>query len=90
MNQVLEKMLVSTAKDNKLKFQPLACPNATPTDANVIQVSRSGVATSLISIPNRYMHSQVEVVDLRDLETAANLIAMTVMQITNKTSFIPQ
>lgn len=90
MNQVLERMLVSTARANKLKFQPLACPNATPTDANVIQVSRSGVATSLISIPNRYMHSQVEVVDLRDLDTAANLIAMTVMQITNKTSFIPQ
>ena len=51
---------------------------------------RSGVAAGLISIPNRYMHTQVEVVSLSDLEAIAKLIAETVARIDSKTSFIPR
>jgi endoglucanase len=50
-------------------------PKATGTDANVIQISRDGVATGLVGIPNRYMHSPVEVVHLDDLDHAAKLLA---------------
>jgi endoglucanase len=50
-------------------------PKATGTDANAIQISRAGVATALIGIPNRYMHSPVEVVHLDDLNNAAKLLA---------------
>jgi endoglucanase len=50
-------------------------PRATGTDANVMQLSREGVATGLIGIPNRYMHSPVEIVCLDDLERAATLLA---------------
>lgn len=89
INPVLEELLVSTAKKGKLPYQPLSSPGATPTDANALQVTRAGVATALIGIPNRYMHSQVEVVDMRDLECAAQLIAQTVMRLTAKMSFIP-
>lgn len=89
INPVLHNLLVDTAKKKKIKYQPLSSPGATGTDANAIQVSRSGVATALLGIPNRYMHTPVEVVDLRDLEAAAKLVAETVIRITSRMSFIP-
>ena len=89
INPVLEGLLVDTAKKKKLPVQSLAAPRATGTDANVIQVSRAGVAAALIGLPNRYMHTSAEVVDLRDLDVAAKLIAETAHRITKKTSFIP-
>ena len=89
VNPRIGELLVKTAKKKNLKYQLLATPGATGTDANAMQITRQGVAAALIGIPNRYMHTQVELVDLRDLETAAKLIAETVLQITAKTSFIP-
>jgi endoglucanase len=41
----------------------------------MLQISRGGVATGLISIPNRYMHSAVEMISLEDIDRAADLIA---------------
>ncbi|MBX7106530.1 MAG: M42 family metallopeptidase [Gemmataceae bacterium] len=64
---------VATARD--IKLQVRGAPRATGTDANAIQISRSGVAAGLVGIPNRYMHSPVEVVALSDLENAATLLA---------------
>ncbi|MDD2943623.1 MAG: M42 family metallopeptidase [bacterium] len=89
INPVLEGLLVETAKKKKLPWQSISAPRATGTDANAIQINRAGVAAALIGLPNRYMHSQVECVDLRDLQNAAQLIAATVLGISNKTSFIP-
>lgn len=89
INPVVERLLVDTAKKKKIPFQPRAAPGATGTDANAIQVSRAGVAAALVSIPNRYMHTQVELVDLRDLELSAKLLAETILGITKRTSFIP-
>jgi len=90
INPVLEELLTATAKKKRIKFQTLAAPGATGTDANVIQVSRGGVAAALIGLPNRYMHTQVELVDLRDLESATKLLAETIFAITSRTSFIPK
>lgn len=89
INPVLEDLLVTTAKKKKIKFQTIGAPGATGTDANAMQVSRSGVAAALIGLPNRYMHTSVEVVDLRDLDAAAKLIAETILSITKRKSFIP-
>jgi len=47
----------------------------TGTDADAIHLSRAGVATGLVSIPSRYMHSPVEMVSLADVDAAARLIA---------------
>ncbi len=55
------------------------------TDADPIMRSGAGIATGLVSIPNRYMHSPSELVSLRDLDTAARLIAGYVRTITNET-----
>lgn len=89
INPVLGELLNNTAKKKKIKHQTLSSPGATGTDANAMQISRSGVAAALIGIPNRYMHTQVEVVDLRDLEAASQLLAETVMAMTSRMTFLP-
>jgi endoglucanase len=67
--------LEAAAKRAGVPYQVRGVPKATGTDANVIQISREGVATGLVGIPNRYMHSPVEVVHLDDLDHAAKLLA---------------
>ena len=81
---------MKTAKSKRIPYQMEAAPGGTPTDANVIQLTRSGVATALVSVPNRYMHTQVEVVSLSDLETTSRLIAETVASISRRTNFLPE
>jgi tetrahedral aminopeptidase len=90
INHKLYDLFVETAKQKKIPHQLAAAPGATGTDANAIQISRAGVATGLIGIPNRYMHTPVEVVSLKDLEACAELIAETVLRIDAKTSFVPE
>ncbi len=89
INPVLEELIKTTAKKKKIDFQPLGAPGATGTDANALQITRRGVAAALIGIPNRYMHTQIEMVDLRDLEAAAKLIAESVLAMDAKLTFIP-
>src|SRR5262245_5590987 len=67
--------LEAAAKGREIPVQVRGVPRATGTDANVIQLTREGVATGLVGIPNRYMHSPVEVVHLGDLEKAAQVLA---------------
>ena len=90
INQPLEALLVKTARAKRIPYQKEAAPSATPTDANAIQLTRAGVATALIGLPNRYMHTQVEIVSLSDLVAAARLIAETVARIDRRTTFIPE
>lgn len=89
INPVLRKLMQETADKKKIKWQPEPEPRATGTDANSIQISRAGVATGLVSIPNRYMHTPVEIVHLGDLEHAARLIAETCAKITEEMDFTP-
>ncbi len=74
INPVLEKALFKTAKRIKIPYQVTAEPRGTGTDANAMQLSRGGVATALLSIPNRYMHTPVEVISLKDLQTSIKLL----------------
>lgn len=90
INPPLERLLVQTAKAKRIPFQREAAPGGTGTDANVMQLSRAGVATALVSVPNRYMHTPVEVVSLADLEATARLVAETVARIDKTSSFIPE
>jgi putative aminopeptidase FrvX len=69
------ELLVETAEDAGIEYSVGASGRGTSTDADVIQISRSGIATGLVSIPLRYMHSPVELVDLGDLEATVELIA---------------
>jgi len=82
-------LMVKTADEEKIPYQIEGAPRGTGTDANAIQLTRAGVATGLISIPNRYMHSPCEIVNLDDVENVAKLIAHTVARIDDSTDFIP-
>ena len=69
-------LLVATAEREKIHHTFSGSGNRTGTDADAIQITRSGIPTGLVSIPLRYMHSPVEMVDLDDVEaTVALLVA---------------
>ena len=89
INARLFDLLVETAKKWNIPYQIVAEPSATGTDANAIQLSRSGVATALVSVPNRYMHSSCELVSLNDVDNCARLLAHAVRMITTKTDLMP-
>lgn len=67
--------LISAAERENIPYTLEAAGRYTGTDADVIQFSRAGVATGLVSVPNRYMHSPNEIVEIKDLEDSARLIA---------------
>jgi len=72
--QVYE-MLCETAERLGIEYTVEGSGRRTGTDADAIQVSRSGIPTGLVSVPLRYMHSPVEMVDLDDLEQVIELVA---------------
>jgi len=90
INPVVYEGLVRAAKGKKIPYQLGGAARPTGTDANAIQISRAGVAAGLVSVPNRYMHSPVEVISLKDLENAAKLLAEFVVQVSRETDFTPQ
>ena len=90
INPALFDLLAATAKELKIPVQFTGIPRATGTDANVMQISRGGVATALVKIPLRYMHTPVEVLSLSDLDNAVRLIVATLSNISDKSLFIPR
>jgi endoglucanase len=90
INPHLFELLTVAAEKEKIALQHTASPRATGTDANVMQISRGGVATALVKIPLRYMHTPVETVSLADLEDAARLIVAALGRIKSKEEFIPR
>ncbi|MEA3403577.1 MAG: M42 family metallopeptidase [Armatimonadota bacterium] len=89
INPVIGAMLQDTAEEKNIPYVVQAAPRGTGTDANIMQLTREGVATGLVSIPNRYMHTPVEIVSLSDLENAAKLVAETVAKINEDVDFTP-
>lgn len=90
INPALFDLITDTAEREGIPVQLTGIPRATGTDANVMQISRKGVATALVKIPLRYMHTPVEVLSLSDLENAVRLITATLGRIGPKDNFIPR
>ncbi|MFO0899658.1 MAG: M42 family metallopeptidase [Pirellulales bacterium] len=90
MNPVVVERLIDTAKSNSIDYQLGASGRATGTDANSMQVNRGGMATGLVSIPNRYMHSPVEMISLDDLDRAADLLAAFALGLGGQDDFVPR
>lgn len=89
-NIVLGEIIRNTAKKHKIAYQDTAAHRASGgTDTCAIQLARAGVATALVSVPNRYMHSQVEVCDLRDIDNTIRLLTETIANLKGTESFIP-
>jgi endoglucanase len=89
INPVVERQLAHVAKEHGIPVQMKATPRGTGTDANAMQLSRDGVATGLIGIPNRYMHSPVEMVHFGDVENASRLIAEWIASLPADANFLP-
>jgi endoglucanase len=79
--------LVACAKKAKIPYQTEADPRPTGTDARALQMARGGVATGLVSIPLRYMHTPSEVVDLKDVENCVKLFVAFAKSIGKDESF---
>lgn len=89
-NNPLGRRIREIAKKRRIPIQEEAGFRASGgTDTAVIQLTRGGVATALVSIPNRYMHSAVEVCDLRDVEAAIKLLVETILTLRPGDKFIP-
>ena len=67
--------LIAAAEAADIPYTLQADSRSTGTDADAIQFQRAGIATGLVSCPNRYMHSPNEMVDLEDVENCARVIA---------------
>jgi endoglucanase len=89
MNPVVTRRLMETAHAKEIPFQRSATGRATPNDANSLQINRAGVATGLVAIPNRYMHSAVEMISLDDIDHAADLLAQFALSVAADEEFTP-
>jgi endoglucanase len=89
INPRVFERLEETARSREITIQARGAPRATGTDANAIQLCRDGVAAGLIGIPNRYMHSPVEVVSLNDLDRAAQLLAEFCLGVSSQVDWTP-
>ena len=79
--------LIDVAEDKKIDHTLAAEGRTTSTDADAINMSRDGVPTGLVSVPLRYMHSPVEVVQFSDVEAAAQVIADFALSLPADTDF---
>ena len=90
MNPVVVDRLRSAGDSADIPLQWGAIGRGSGTDANAMQLARSGVAAGLVSVPNRYMHSAVEMISLDDIDRAADLLAEFVLGIEADTDFTPR
>jgi len=74
VNPILGALIEATADQHAIPCQVDGFPGPTPTDASMMQVAREGVATALVKIPLRYMHSPAEVISLADVDHAVSLL----------------
>lgn len=92
-NVLLVRLLQDVAAEKEIKVQNVANGSATGgTDTCKIQLAQSGVATALLSIPNRYMHTPVEVCDLRDVDEIIALLVEAIKKIDAEKvfNFVPE
>ncbi len=83
------QLLKETAKAADIPYQLDLQAGRTYTDNDAVRMARAGLATGLVSVPCRYMHTSSEVVSLKDIEKTAELIARFVLSLTEQTTLIP-
>ena len=89
INPVVFKLMVETAEKEHIPYQVGSAARGTGTDANVMQISRAGMATGLLSVPLRYMHTPNELLSLDDLENTAKLLAAFCARLKKGQDFTP-
>ena len=84
---VLVKRLEDVAVKNKIAFQRGIDPRRSGTDADAIFLQKGGIATAAIGVPNRYMHTPVEAVNLKDLENLAEWLTAFILDLKKGETF---
>ena len=83
----LRELILETAMAKEIPFQRWASSNITGTDTDAFAYSNGGVASALISLPLRYMHTTVEMVHREDVENVIKLIYETLLKLENEETF---
>jgi endoglucanase len=89
INPKVAARLIELAESNEIPYQLAAIGRAASNDANVLQLNGQGVATGLVAVPNRYMHSAVEVISMDDINHAADLLAEFALALSPEDDFVP-
>lgn len=83
----LRELVIDTAEKHQIPFQRLAASRMTGTDTDAFAYSNGGVASALISLPLRYMHTTVEMVHKEDVENVIELIYNSLLEIKSGDTF---
>ena len=76
MTRRISDRLAEICQENDMPYQPDVCPAHSGTDAWPIQISREGVATGVVSLPLKYIHTPVETLDIRDAKAIVELLCI--------------
>ena len=79
LDRKISQKLIKTAKDNNIPYQTEVMGERTGTNADMIAVSRQGVRTCTLSIPLRNMHTEVETLDIKDLDSVCELLCAYIL-----------
>jgi putative aminopeptidase FrvX len=90
VSEIVFERLAEAAEAEGIPYTIEAASRDTHTDAEAIFNAHRGVATALVSVPNRYMHSPNEMIALEDLDRTARLLAAFVRRLTPDTDFVPR
>lgn len=90
IHPLMFERLAETAERENIPYTIQGSPRFTSTDADAIYLQRQGVATAVVSVPNRYMHSPNEVVSLDDVDATIQLITAFCRGIRAEDDFIPR
>jgi putative aminopeptidase FrvX len=90
VSELVFERLAEAAEAEQIPYTIEAASRDTHTDAEAIFNAHRGVATALVSVPNRYMHSPNEMVALEDLDRTARLLAVFVRRLSPDTDFVPR
>ena len=80
----LRKKIIDIAREYNIPIQMEISPGLTGTDARVMMITREGIPSLLLSIPLRYMHTSVEVIDMVDIMNSAKLLAFFIASISRE------
>ena len=83
----LRKMIQEVAKENQILYQRGACSRSSGTDTDAFAFSNGGVVSALVSLPLRYMHTTVEMVQKEDVESVIELLYQSLKRIKSKQQF---
>jgi putative aminopeptidase FrvX len=89
-NPIVFDLLRSAADAEKIPYQVQATGSSSPTDGRKLQINRGGVATGVVSVPLRYMHTPAEVLDLGDLDESVKLMCAYIRRLTPEIDFTPR